>query len=287
MSQSAVRVRARRRRGMFAITAVVMFMTLAAGAASAQAASFKITNVTAPAGDATPFTYHVTFAPQPNDNVPADFKPPADFTLTGGQSRTFTVHKGFYTITQRTVEGWRLVSITCDNGGDKDPAGAAKIDVAGSDATLELSRTENKGCTFANAKLPGTPVAPPPSTGSPAPPAAQSQAPTQSVLGQSVSRGAARVIAPSRCVTRRFTVVVTGARVQSVTFFVNGKAVRTIQGSTAQVRRRFSVTLPRPVSVSRVVARVRFQPNTTPATRTLRVTIRRCAVRQVKPEFTG
>jgi hypothetical protein len=272
---------------MFAITAVVMFMTMAAGAASAQAASFKVTNVTDPAGDATPFTYHVTFAPQPNDNVPADAKPPADFTLTGGQSRTFTVHKGFYTITQLSVQGWRLVNITCDNGGDKVAADAPKIDVAGSNATLELSSTENKGCTFANAKVPGVPVTTPPSTGSPAPPAAQNQAPAQSVLGQSVSRGAARVIAPSQCVTRTFTVVVTGARVQSVTFFVNGKKVRTIQGSTAQVRRRFSVTLPRPVSVSRVVARVRFQPNTTPATRTLRVTIRRCAVRQVQPEFTG
>jgi hypothetical protein len=278
---------------MFAITAVVMFMTLAGGAASAQAASFKITNLTDPAGDATPFTYHVTFAPQPNDNPPADFKPPADFTLTGGQSRTFTVHKGFYTITQRSVQGWRLVNITCDNGGDV-AADAPKIDVAGSNATLELSSTENKACTFANAKVPGVPVATPPSTGSPAPtaaqnqaPAAQNQAPAQSVLGQSVSRGAARVIAPSRCVTRTFTVVVTGARVQSVTFFVNGKKVRTIQGSTAQVRRRFSVTLPRPVSVSHVVARVRFQPNTTPATRTLRVTIRRCAVRRVQPEFTG
>jgi hypothetical protein len=285
MSQRAVRVRSRRRRGMFAITAVVMFMALGAGAASAQATSFKITNMTDPAGDATPFTYHVTFAPQPGDNLPADFKPPADFTLTGGQSRTFTVHKGFYTITQLGVQGWQLANITCDNGGDTVAADAPKINVAGSNATLELSSTENKGCTFANAKVPGAAPATPPATGSPAPPAAQNQAPAQGVRGTRVVRAVASLAAPQRCVSRRYTVSVAAGRVRSVAFFVNGKRVRTLAARPGQ--RRFSVQLPKPKPTSIVVAKVQFRANTSPATRTLRATIRRCAQQAVQPQFTG
>src|SRR4051794_41153623 len=173
MSQGHIgAARSRRRGGALAITAVAMVLALGALASGAEAATFKVTKQTDPAGDTTPFTFHVTFAPQKNDIPPPDFQVPADFTLTGGQSRTFTVHKGFYTITEMSASGWRLARITCDNGGDPDPADAPKIDVGASKATLELSTTENKGCTFENAKLPPSlaPPAPPSTSGSPAPP---------------------------------------------------------------------------------------------------------------------
>jgi len=292
MSQGHIgAARSRRRGGALAITAVAMVLALGALASGAEAATFKVTKQTDPAGDTTPFTFHVTFAPQKNDIPPPDFQVPADFTLTGGQSRTFTVHKGFYTITEMSASGWRLARITCDNGGDPDPADAPKIDVGASKATLELSTTENKGCTFENAKLPPSlaPPAPPSTSGSPAPPQpppAQAAAPSQQgVLGTQVVRSAAALAAPKQCVSRRFTVAITAGRARSVTFFVNGKRFRTLAARACQ--RRFSVQVPQPTPVSRVVVVVRFRANTSPATRTLRTTVRRCAQQAVQPQFTG
>lgn len=292
MSQGHIgAARSRRRGGALAITAVAMVLALGALASGAEAATFKVTKQTDPAGDTTPFTFHVTFAPQKNDIPPPDFQVPADFTLTGGQSRTFTVHKGFYTITEMSASGWRLARITCDNGGDPDPADAPKIDVGASKATLELSTTENKGCTFENAKLPPSlaPPAPPSTSGSPAPPQpppAQAAAPSQQgVLGTQVVRSAAALAAPKQCVSRRFTVAITAGRARSVTFFVNGKRFRTLAARAGQ--RRFSVQVPQPTPVSRVVVVVRFRANTSPATRTLRTTVRRCAQQAVQPQFTG
>jgi hypothetical protein len=268
-----------------------MVLALGAVASGAEAATFKVTKLTDPAGDATPFTFHVTFTPQKNDTPPPDFEVPADFTLTGGKSKTFTVRKGFYTITELGLAGWRLVRITCDNGGDTDPADAPKIDVGAGKATLELSTTENKGCTFENAKVPpplgppSTPPSTPPSSASP-PPAQQSTAPAQqNVAGTQAARSSAALVGPKRCVSRRFTVAVTAGRARTVSFVVNGRRLRTLTARAGQ--RRFSVQLPRPAVVSRVVVVVRFQPNTTPATRTLRTTVRRCAKQAVQPQFTG
>jgi len=295
MSQGHARAARGRRPGVaLAATAVAMVLALGAVASGAEAATFKVTKLTNAAGDATPFTFHVTFKPQPNDTLPPDFKVPADFTLTGGQSKTFTVHKGFYTITELSLAGWQLVHITCDNGGDPDPADAPVIDMNGANATLELSATEQKGCTFENAKVPPPLVPPstppstpstPPSSGSPAP-AQQNTAPAQqNVAGTEAAHAAAALVGPRRCVSRRFTVAVTAGRARTVSFFVNGHRFRTLTARTGQ--RRFSVQLPRPAAVAHVVVVVRFQPNTTPATRTLRTTVRRCARQAVQPQFTG
>src|ERR671920_1482002 len=123
---SHVRVVPGRRSGRaLGLTAVLFLMILVVGATGAQASSFTIAKQSDPAGDTTPFTFHVTFKPHPGDTPPAGSQPPADFTLAGGQSRTFTVHKGFYTVKELTVTGWKLASITCGNGGDTDPADAA------------------------------------------------------------------------------------------------------------------------------------------------------------------
>jgi hypothetical protein len=293
MRPPCLRTGSARRRVKLALAALTVLIAFGAGGASARAASFTITKQTDPAGDRTAFTFHVTFRPQPNDIPPAGFSPPADFQLTGGQSRTFTVHKGFYTVTERAVSGWRLVDIRCDNGNDPDPGDAPTINLGSASATIELSKPESKACTFRNARTgtppppgppppgsppPGSPppVTPPPTA--PAPPSGSTQA-----AGTNVARSSARIVAPHSCVSRRFTVVVRGGRVQSVTFFVNGRRVRTL---TARAR-RFSVTLPRPVVVTHVVARVRFTASVTPRTRTVRATIRRCSQRAVRPKFTG
>jgi hypothetical protein len=269
-----------------------MLIAFGIGGVSARAASFTITKQTDPAGDQTAFTFHVTFKPQPNDVPPPGFQPPADFQLIGGQSRTFTVHKGFYTVTERAASGWRLVDIRCDNGNDPDPGDAPTINLSARSATIELSKPESKSCTFHNAKTPAPPgpppVTPPPGTTPPGtvpPGTTPTPAVSSAGNGKKAFHSSARLVAPKSCVSRRFTVVVRGGRVRSVTFFVNGHRLRRLSARGGQ--RRFSVTMRRPVTFMRVVARVRFAGNTTPATRTLRATIRRCARQNVRPQFTG
>ena len=70
-----------------------------------------------------------------------------------------------------------------------------------------------------------------------------------------------------------------------MSFWVNGKRVKTIRARTGQ--RRFSVTLPINRAVAKVRARVRFANNATPSSRVLSATVRRCAPAAVKPQFTG
>ena len=70
-----------------------------------------------------------------------------------------------------------------------------------------------------------------------------------------------------------------------MSFWVNGKRVRTVRARTGQ--RRFSVTLPINRRVAKVRARVTFANNATPSSRVLSATVRRCAPAAVKPQFTG
>jgi hypothetical protein len=291
MMRPPVRRGCSRRMAKLALAGLSVSVVFGAGAMSAQAASFTITKQVDAVGDQTPFTFHVSFKPQPNDVLPPDFRPPADFQLTGGQSRTFIVHKGFYTVTELAASGWQLVDVRCDNGNDPDPADTPTVDLAQRSATIELSRTEAKSCTFRNAKIPAPPGPTPPGATPPGTTRPVTSGPTpaptpaQAVNANRIVKSSARIVAPKRCVSRRFTVAVSAGHVKSVSIFVNGHRVRTLRARAGQ--RRFRVTLPRPLVVARVVARVRFTQKARPRTRTVRATIRRCAPRAVRPQFTG
>jgi hypothetical protein len=267
-------------RAVAATLAAVAGLAITAG--SAQAATLTVSKVALPAGDATPFTFHVQFTALSFDRPPADFSPPGDFTLTGGQSRTFTgLHKGFYTITEQTPAGWQVVAIACGPQ-DPQPEDNAVVDLGAGSARLEISRTESKSCTFTDqpsappAVVPSPTVAPVPSA--PPPPAV-------SVRGERRQSAAARLTAPAGCVSRRYTVAVTGGPIRSVTFLLNGRQVRTLRARRGQ--RRFAVRLPASAPIGRVVARVRFTAQATRRTRTLRVRVPRCARRVATPRFTG
>jgi hypothetical protein len=95
----------------------------------------------------------------------------------------------------------------------------------------------------------------------------------------------ARLSAPSACEARAYTVTVTGSPVTTVTFFVNGRRVRTLASRNG--RQRFTVRLPISARVMHVAARVVFTQGATPQAKTLRATVRRCPKPHVKPQFTG
>lgn len=352
-----------------ALVALMLIAGLALSAASAQAASFTISKETQPASDATKFDFHVEFRAQPNSGDTGTSVP--DFSLAGGESKTFAdVQKGFYTVSERTAAGWKLVDITCAPP-DKDPQDVYGIDLANSRVEIELSADENKGCTFVNRKdstlrvVKATNPAGSTATFAFAGPdgsfslsdagvkewtvapgsyqvteqatagwslsgiacddadstTAGSTATANVGVGETVTctftnaqvisgltQGAgqspaaitptlrpntsarptparARLLAPKRCVSRRFTVAVEGGPVRSVTFYVNGRRVATVTARGNQ--RRFTTTLPSGVAVSKIRARVTFKAGASQRSRTLSTTVRRCSRGAVAPQFTG
>ncbi len=270
--------------------AAVLAVTLTAvatTASAASAASFTITKQTLPDGDPTAFNFTWEGVKQ-SDGSPAGS---GDFELSDGQSVTVEVDEAsFITVQEQSKDGWKVADIVCDNGNDTDPSDFREPDVANARTEIELSPEENKSCTFTNEKLP-QPIAPPvivEQPAAPVQPAVQPPAPTPPtvvVAPRQVRSSAARLVGPSRCVSRTYSVAVSGSPVRSVSFWVNGKRIKTVRARTGQRRFRFTRALRTPVA--RVEARVNFASNASPATRRLRKTIRRCAPAAVRPQFTG
>jgi hypothetical protein len=269
-----------------ALAAVAACLALGVAAQAAQAAAtITITQRTQPAGDPAAFSFHLTGPACPGTETDVTFQ------LRDGQSQAIPLCRGqAFKVTQAAKAGWRLVDIQCvATPPDPDPEDAFIIDIPSATATIELSPDEQKACTFVNEKVPAptpsgpAPAATPPSSSSL--PAAAPPAPAQGVSPVRVTRSAAALQAPQRCVSRRYTVSVRAGNVRSVTFSVNGRRVATVRARRGQ--RRFAVQLPPRAAVDRVVARVRFTERATPRTRTLRATIRRCAQAPTRPTFTG
>jgi hypothetical protein len=276
-----------------AAIAVVALTAVAGSASAASASTWSITKQTDPDGDPASFTFSYTGYKEPfNKNSPNQEKNGEEGTFTLKDGETFLaddVANGVYVIQEQTLAGWKVLDITCDSGTDQVDVPDITIDQGRVD--LQVSPGETKSCTFTNQKLPA-PIAPPPvveatpdivpavvqSPAAPTPPVAQ-VAPTR------VRSAAARLVGPTRCVSNRYSVAVTGGPVRSVSFWVNGKRAKTVRARTGQ--RRFSATLPLRSAVARVEARVSFASDARPRSRSLRTTIRRCAPRVVRPQFTG
>ena len=90
----------------------------------------------------------------------------------------------------------------------------------------------------------------------------------------------AAMTGPKSCVKKTFTAAVRGKGIRSVTFYANGKKLRTVKGAG-------SVRVPVDAGVERVVAKVTFVKNGTRSTQTLRTTGIKCLQRAVSPRFTG
>jgi hypothetical protein len=283
-------------------------LTLAVPVA-AQAATITVGAGATPAGDSTPFSFHVT--------GPACGTTPTDitFSLTDGQTKLLTLcdsppdlaHR--FHVTERVPSGWTLTSIDC-TGTDPDPDDAFVVDLPTATAFVELSPNEDKACTFRNAAPPPSPPSPPapsppapsPSTPSPAaPPSTAGSSPTgaapttttppaaQQVAAEQVSapaRPAARLGAQTRCGVRTARVTVRSRLMRRVTFSVNGRRVRTLNVPRGALRVTTLVPLRRSgAAVQRVRARVTFRNGARP--RTLSAAVRRCAQTGVAPQFTG
>jgi hypothetical protein len=122
---------------------------------------------------------------------------------------------------------------------------------------------------------------PPSSTPDGTPPASDG-----GVLPVSIASGRASLRGPSGCVKQAFRARVSGRSIASVTFFVDGKRVKTISGDRAGYAIRVH---PGRYGFGRhtIVARVQFTAASGTEARRIPLTFRRCAQGAVAPRFTG
>ena len=116
-----------------------------------------------------------------------------------------------------------------------------------------------------------------------APSQASAPVPAVAVKGADAASSPAQLSVRRACVARRLTATVSGERLRTVMYWVDGRRLRTITVRAEQKRVSASLTVGR--SVVDVRVRVTFR-DATPA-RTLRLTRAGCAPAAVRPRFTG
>ena len=129
---------------------------------------------------------------------------------------------------------------------------------------------------------PPTPPVTPPAT----PPSSTPTPPDSGVLPETIVSGRAALRGPSGCVKTAFRARVRGRSISSVTFFVDGRRVKQVNGKRAVYRVKV-----RPGRFGfgrhKVIALVQFTESSGTPARRLPLTFRRCAQGTVAPRFTG
>jgi hypothetical protein len=160
-------------------------------------------------------------------------------------------------------------------------------DVTGTDELGTVVTDEDSFTTTLTQPTPPS-IPTPPST-----PVTPQSAPAQQVAGVTATsrtaRGTAALRGPRACpTTGTVAATVTGRQIRRVTFFVAGKKVTAV--TKADRNGRWTLNI-RTGSLRRgtnaVVARVEFTAASRTRTRSLRITITRCAAQAVQPQFTG
>jgi hypothetical protein len=96
----------------------------------------------------------------------------------------------------------------------------------------------------------------------------------------------ASIVRLKRCVAKPFSAIVRGRGIRRVTFYVNGRLVRTMSARKTRYALTVSPTAARN-GVIRISARVQFVASSGKRAQTLRMTALRCAQGAIRPQFTG
>ena len=114
-------------------------------------------------------------------------------------------------------------------------------------------------------------------------------APASNVSPAAAVSGRARLTGTVGCASAKYSrAIVTGSNIKQVTFYVNGKKVKTLtkpnSGKNYQLRYRTSSLK---YGTYKVRATVQFVTGATPRSRNLNLQFNRCRPRVIKPKFTG
>ncbi|MEA2195652.1 MAG: hypothetical protein QOG42_2112, partial [Solirubrobacteraceae bacterium] len=254
------------------------------------------------ATDTDDATVRLTAAPTPLIAVTKAASPPSRVAPGGDFTFTVTVSNPSATVPIRitaltdnvygnlaTLPGstcGALIGVTLAPGATSSPCSFTGAFTGGAGAsqtdTVTVTGVDSNGNTTtatAQATVTLTPAPPPP----PPPPPAQAVAAVTAA-----APGSARISGPTGCVAVAFNAIVTGKRIRRVTFYLDGKRVRSLTRPNSGTRYALKVN---PGSLSpgthRVLAVTSFTPASKTSQRTLRLVFQRCARRAVAPRFTG
>jgi hypothetical protein len=222
--------------------------------------------------------------------------------LIDGQAKAANVGNGGTTGVQTVLPGTHTVGESAGTGTDLsnydsstscvDKAHTAKP--ADTDGSLAVAKGDQWECVITNTRKttpPPLPQEPPTNTPPADQPAVQAISPTPQVRVSParVRPGSARLRGPSGCpTTSAVAATVSGRRIVKVTFYVDGRKVKTL----THANRNGAWVLPMNVKrfafgTHRVRVTVQFAKSSQTKAKTLRLSFNRCHPAIVKPQFTG
>ena len=204
---------------------------------------------------------------------------PQDVSANGAGVTLNVAANKTYAITESVPAGYTLTSVVCqDTVNGEGQASSAN----GATASANVQPGENVICTFTN-KQNATPP------GSQSVGAGGAVSPVGASGGALKRKGSAKLRGTVGCASSAYAKArVTGKQIRRVTYYVNGKKVKTLTkpnaGTAYELRYRTSSLK---VGSYRVRAKVQFTSASGTPAKTLSLQFSRCKVRAVSPQFTG
>jgi Bacterial Ig domain len=264
------------------------------------------------------FAFQTNFAWTSLNNNALPAASNSGFSLAGGQtSQPFDVacdlvaaaqlcQREYSNVTLQVAElakpGYTLTDVTCRHTQSNDPnnlfsAGAptlaspikpaseVTVNLAAGTVNLNMNYNEWAVCWFTNAYTgaPTTPGSPGGSSGTPSP------SPQIQVSPARVTPGSAKLTGPKGCPdTNAVAATVSGKKISKVTFYVDGRKVKTLTKPNKGGKWALTVNMRQIAYGShRVQAKVEFTKSSGTKTKTLRLSFNRCGANSVRPQFTG
>ena len=236
--------------------------------------TIKVTKALAPTTDAGKF------------NLLVDGQAKASNVGDGGTTGVQTVLPGAHTVGESAGTATDLANYNATTS-CVDKAHAAKpVDTDGS---LQVDKGDQWECVITNTRKTTPQPPPPPENQPPADQPAGAVSPQVQVSPARVRPGSAKLSGPSGCpTTAAVAASVSGRRIVKVTFYVDGKKVKTL----TEANRNGKWVLPMNVKrfafgTHRVRVTVQFAKSSQTKARTLRLSFSRCHPGAVRPQFTG
>jgi hypothetical protein len=230
-------------------------------------ATVKVTKALSPATDAGKF------------NLLIDGAAKATNVGDGGTTGVVTVLPGAHSVAEAAGTGTDLANYTSTLA-CKDTAHGNAAD---NDGTLNVAAGDAWECLFTNTRK----TQPPPQD---EPPTTTPPAPKIQVSPARVRPGSAKLSGPSGCPrTNAIAATVTGRRIVKVTFYVDGKKVKTLTKANGKGGRWVLPLNVRRLAFGahRVQAKVQFAKSSQTKAKTLRLSFDRCQTSAARPQFTG
>jgi hypothetical protein len=237
--------------------------------------TIKVTKkVVAPAGDTGKF------------NLLVDGQAKATNVGDGGTTGVQTVRLGSHTVAETAGTGTSLADYDASTSCvDKAHGGPADTD-----GSIQVGKGDAWECTITNTrKTQPTPPTEPPTNTPPVTPPQNAVAPQIKVSPARVSAGSANLRGPSGCPTTNVVAAtVSGKRIVKVTFYLDGKKVKTLTKPNKGGRWTLPMNVRRMAYGShRLQAKVQFSKASGTKAKTLRLSFSRCGGAAAQPKFTG